>query len=48
MKKIILISGKARSGKDCGGSYIADKLRDKGYRVVEDRFAKYIKGYLKD
>ncbi|MEX0083017.1 hypothetical protein AB2T90_11340 [Clostridium butyricum] len=48
MKKIILISGKARSGKDCGGSYIASKLRDKGYKVVEDRFAKYIKGYLKD
>lgn len=48
MKKILLISGKARSGKDCSGSYISNKLEEKGFNVVEDKFAKYIKGYLKD
>ena len=48
MKKIILISGKARSGKNTVGDYLAEQLRAKGYKVVEDMYAKYIKGYLKD
>lgn len=48
MKKIILISGKARSGKDCSAEYIKKQLEEKGYTVVIDRFAKYIKSYLKD
>lgn len=48
MKNIILISGKARSGKNTCGDYIATTLKYKGYKVVEDMFAKYIKGYLKD
>ena len=48
MKKIILISGKAHSGKDYCADYIAEQLKSKGYAVVRDMFAKYIKGYLKD
>lgn len=48
MKNIILISGKARSGKDTSADYIKKQLENKGYKVAEDMFAKYIKGYLKD
>ena len=48
MKNIILISGKARGGKDTSANYIKQQLEKKGYKVVIDRFAKYIKGYLKD
>ena len=48
MKNIILISGKARSGKDTSAKYIKEQLESEGYRVVIDRFAKYIKNYLKD
>ena len=48
MKKIILISAKAHSGKDYCADYIAERLKSKGYTVVRDMFAKYIKGYLKD
>ena len=48
MKKIILISGKARSGKDYCAELLKNKLEKEGYKVVIDRFAKYIKSYLKD
>ena len=48
MKKIILISGKAESGKDTLATYLKEKLEANGEKVVIDRFAKYIKGYLKD
>lgn len=48
MKKIILISGLARSGKDTSADYIKDVLESKTNKVVIDRFAKYIKGYLKN
>ena len=48
MKKIILISAKAHSGKDYCADYIAEQLKAKGYTVVRDMFAKYIKGYLRD
>lgn len=48
MKKIILISAKAEHGKDTLAAYIKEKLEDKGEKVVIDRFAKYIKSYLKD
>lgn len=48
MKKIILISGKAESGKDTLATYLKEKLEANGETVVIDRFAKYIKGYLKD
>ena len=48
MKKIILISGKAHSGKDYCADYIAEQLKIKGYTIVRDMFAKYIKGYLRD
>ena len=48
MKKIILISGKARHGKDTLAIYLKNKLEANGNKVITDRFAKYIKGYLKD
>ena len=48
MKKIILISGKAEHGKDTLAEYLKERLEEKGQTVVIDRFAKYIKGYLKD
>lgn len=48
MKKIILISGKARSGKDYCAKLLKNKLEKESYKVVIDRFAKYIKSYLKD
>ena len=48
MKKIILISGKARSGKDYCAELLKNKLEKEGYKVIIDRFAKYIKSYLKD
>lgn len=48
MKKIILISGKAHSGKNYCADYLQEQLKSKGYKVIQDMFAKYIKGYLKD
>ena len=48
MKKIILISGKAQHGKDTFAELLERELHQKGYSIVVDRFAKYIKGYLRD
>lgn len=48
MKKIILISGKAESGKTTCANYLKEQLEKQGYRVTKDLFAKYIKGFLKD
>jgi hypothetical protein len=48
MKNVILISGKARHGKDAFAEILKDALEQKGNLVVVDRFAKYIKGYLMD
>lgn len=48
MNKIILISGKATNGKDALGEHLKRKLEEQGEVVVIDRFAKYIKSYLKD
>ena len=48
MNKVILISGKARHGKDTFAEILEEKLYQRGYSTVVDRFAKYIKGYLKD
>lgn len=48
MKKIILISAKAESGKDTVAEYMKQQLENQGYKVAIDRFAKYIKSYLKD
>lgn len=45
MKKIILVSGKARSGKNTLADYLKEKLEAKGNVVVVDMFAKYIKYY---
>jgi len=48
MEKIILLSGKAESGKTTCAKYLKNKLEHKGYKVTTDLFAKYLKGYLKD
>lgn len=48
MKKIILIGGKANHGKDETAKYLKKILEENGQKVVIDRFAKYIKGYLTD
>lgn len=45
---IILISGKAEHGKDTLALYLKNKFESQGKKVIIDRFAKYIKGYLKD
>jgi hypothetical protein len=46
--KIILISGHAENGKDELAKYLKEQLEQQGKKVIVDRFAKYIKGYLKD
>ena len=48
MDKIILISGKAQHGKDTFAELLKNKLQQQGYLIIVDRYAKYIKGYLKD
>lgn len=48
MKRIIIISAKARHGKDTLGEHLKKRLEERGEVVVIDRFAKYIKSYLKD
>lgn len=48
MKKIILISAKAEHGKDTFAEILREELEQRGQTVIIDRFAKFIKGYLKD
>ena len=48
MSKIILLSAKARHGKNYCANIMQNNLEQKGYKVNQDMFAKYIKGYLKD
>lgn len=48
MKKVILISAKAQHGKDTFARLLKQQLENQGYKIVVDRFAKYIKGYLRD
>jgi dephospho-CoA kinase len=48
MERIILVSGKAQNGKDTFAELLEEQLYHRGYLTVVDRFAKYIKGYLKD
>ena len=45
--KIILLSAKARHGKDTFAKMLKEELEKQGKTVVIDRFAKYIKGYCK-
>lgn len=45
MSKIILISGKAESGKNALADYIQEKLYQIDKTVIIDSFAKYIKDY---
>lgn len=48
MKKIILISGKAENGKTTAAFEIQRLLKEKGYRAVITRYAKYIKEIAAD
>lgn len=48
MKKVILISAKARHGKDTVADMIKKQLESQGERVLIMHFAKYIKSFLKD
>lgn len=43
--KIIVISGKARSGKDKVSSFIREELKKSGKKVINLQFAYYIKNY---
>lgn len=43
--KIIIISGKARSGKDKVSSFIRDELKNNERKVINLQFAYYIKNY---
>lgn len=44
--KIIIISGKARSGKDKVSSFIKSELEENNKRVINLQFAYYIKNYV--
>lgn len=46
--KIILISGKAESGKTTCGKYIKEQLENQGKKVLTTRFARYLKMYIQD
>jgi len=48
LKKIILVSAKARHGKDTFAEILKNKLEQRGNKIVVDRFAKYIKNFLID
>ena len=48
MKKLYLLSGKARSGKDTIANIIKDYYESIGKKVVITSFAKYIKMYAKE
>ena len=43
--KVIIISGKARSGKDQVASYLKDDLERMGKKVINLQFSQYIKNY---
>ena len=45
--KIILIGGKANSGKDSSNDYITEYYREKGLDVVNLQISYYIKMYAK-
>ena len=47
LKKIIMLSGKARSGKDTTSLMINDLLVNKGYKVLNLQYSSYIKEYAK-
>jgi dephospho-CoA kinase len=48
MKKIILVSGKARSGKGEFSKFLKQKLENQNNKVVQTFFAKYLKQYSMD
>lgn len=45
---IILISGKAESGKTTCGKYLKKQLENQGKKVLTTRFARYLKMYVQD
>ena len=47
LKKIIMLSGKARSGKDTTSLILNEMLEEKGYKVMNLQFSSYIKDYAK-
>lgn len=47
LKKIIIISGKARSGKDTTSLMLNEMLKAKGYKVLNLQYSTYIKDYAK-
>ena len=47
LKKIIMLSGKARSGKDTTSLMLNDILTEKGYKVLNLQYSSYIKEYAK-
>lgn len=47
MGKIILISGKARHGKNTFANFCREYLEDKNYKVLELAFADYLKYFCK-
>ena len=48
MRKIIIISGKARHGKDTFASLLKEQLMSDGYKVAMMAYAKYLKMYMRD
>lgn len=46
--KIILISGKAESGKTTCSKHIKEQLENQGKKVLIARFARYLKMYIQD
>lgn len=47
LKKIIMLSGKARSGKDTTSLMLSEMLEAKGYKVITIQGSSYIKEYAK-
>ena len=45
---IVLIGGKARSGKSTVGSYFKDVFEDRGGKVIFSPYTKYLKQYIKE
>lgn len=47
LKKIIMLSGKARSGKDTTSLMLFEMLEAKGFKVLNLQYSSYIKEYAK-
>lgn len=47
LKKIFIVSGKARHGKDTTCSFIKELCEEKGLKVINLAYGNYIKEYVK-